>query len=438
MTDLLLNTVIDFACRNPDEIPPAARRFALLSLYDWLLCSIAGRSEPVAQLIRAYVRSQAAAPIASMIGDEKTSASLAAMVNGTTGHALDFDDTHFAHIGHLSVAIYPAAFAVAEEVEASLDQVVDAFLLGAEAAIRIGMTLGAEHYNRGYHQTATAGAFGACVAASRLYGLNRDQIRTAVGLCATRASGLKCQFGTMGKPYNAGIAASNGVETAKLAMLGFSSAEDGLMGDQGFIPTHSNYPQPAPLQEDRYLFVDVRYKFHACCHGTHAMLEALLLAVEGRQISLDDVRSCRVRTSPRWMNVCNIQKPTTGLEVKFSYRWLAGMLLANHPTGSIAAYTDVLAKDPQLTSFAKRVEVVPDDAVGYMQSECELVLESGEQIVTRFDLEDPISPDEVERKLRRKGRSIFGDGVGPFDHILDSHASLTALDAGTILRELGR
>ena len=431
----LLNTVVDLANRRAGDIPRSARRFALLSLYDWLLCAVAGRPEPVAQLIRSYVRSEAAAPVASMIGDGKTSASLAALVNGTTSHALDFDDTHFAHIGHLSVAIYPAAFAAAEETDANLSQAVDAFLLGAEAAIRVGLTLGAEHYNRGFHQTATAGAFGACIAASRLYGLNRDQIRTAIGLCATRASGLKCQFGTMGKPYNAGIAASNGIETAKLALLGFSAPEDGLMGDQGFIPTHSNDPQPAPLQGDRYLFEDIRYKFHACCHGTHAMLEALLLAMDGRQISLDEVRSCRVWTNPRWMNVCNIQKPATGLEVKFSYRWLAGMLLNNDPTGSIALYTDALADDRHLAAFAERVEVIPDDSVGYMQSECELVLTSGERISTRFDLEDPIAPDEIERKLRRKASSLFGDRTGPFDRILDAHGSLSTRDVAILLRD---
>ncbi len=157
-------------------------------------------------------------------------------MNGATSHALDYDDTHFGHVGHPSVGIYPAALAVAEETGASAAAVADAFLLGAEASVRIGMLLGAVHYNRGFHQTATAGAFGATVAAGRLYGLNRAQMRAAIGLCATRASGLKSQFGTMGKPYNAGIAAANGVECAALARAGFTSADDGLEGPQGFVP----------------------------------------------------------------------------------------------------------------------------------------------------------------------------------------------------------
>ena len=160
---------------------------------------------------------------------------MAALINGAVSHALDYDDTHFSHVGHLSVGIYPAALAAAEDVGATVSDLLAAFVIGAEAAIRIGTVLGAAHYNLGFHQTATAGAFGATVAAGRLYGLSSEQMRAAIGLCATRASGLKSQFGTMGKPYNAGIAASNGIECAQLARLDMTSCDDGLMGPQGFV-----------------------------------------------------------------------------------------------------------------------------------------------------------------------------------------------------------
>jgi 2-methylcitrate dehydratase PrpD len=99
---------------------------------------------------------------------------------------------------------------VAEEINAPASAVLDALLIGAEASIRIGMVLGRRHYDRGFHQTATAGAFGATVAAARVMGLARDETRNALSLVATRASGLKSQFGSMGKPFNAGVAASNG------------------------------------------------------------------------------------------------------------------------------------------------------------------------------------------------------------------------------------
>ena len=123
----------------------------------------------------------------------------------------------------------------AEATSAPASAVLDALLVGAEASIRIGMVLGRPHCDRGFHQTATAGAFGATVAAARVIGLTREEARQALSLVATRASGLKSQFGSMGKPFNAGIAASNGVEAAELAKRGFVSCDDGVGGSQGFV-----------------------------------------------------------------------------------------------------------------------------------------------------------------------------------------------------------
>ncbi len=140
--------------------------------------------------------------------------------------------------------LFPAALAAAEQVNASAAALRDAFLLGAEASCRIGMVLGRAHYQRGFHQTATSGAFGATIAAGRLLGLRPIEMRHALSLVSTRASGLKSQFGTMGKPFNAGIAAANGIEAASLAKRGFVSCDDGLTGVQGFVDTHSDRPGP--------------------------------------------------------------------------------------------------------------------------------------------------------------------------------------------------
>lgn len=243
LTDILL----DLSITERASLPAKSLQMAQFSLFDWLICGRAGINEPVATHLRALAADELGAGAASVFGAGLAPARMAALVNGATSHALDYDDTHFAHIGHLSVGIFPAALAVAEEQHASASEVIAAFLLGAEAAIRVGMTLGAAHYNLGFHQTATAGAFGATIAAAYLMGLNPDQTRAAIGLCATRASGLKSQFGTMGKPYNAGVAAANGVESAKLARLGMSSCADGLMGAQGFVPhtyTGSHHRHP--------------------------------------------------------------------------------------------------------------------------------------------------------------------------------------------------
>ena len=373
------------------------------------MCGRAGAQQDLSKVIRTYILEDAGRKSATVFGSKsKVPSRAAALVNGTISHALDYDDTHFAHIGHTSVGIYPAALAVGEEVKVRASEIRDAYLLGAEAACRIGMVLGRGHYQKGFHQTATAGAFGATVAAGRLYRLNEKQMRAALSLVATRASGLKSQFGTMGKPFNAGISASNGVEAAALAKRGFMSADDGLGGPQGFVETHAEtFDHVTPWQDPpprKFIFEDVQYKLHACCHGTHAMIEALKRA----SVSGGDVESITVTTHPRWLKVCDIKQPRTGLEVKFSFVHLAAMVAYGVDTSSEKIFTDALAEDAKLIDLAKRVKVATDASYNDTTQSVAIKLKSGQSQSVRHDLSDRVPVFELEAGLRNKAHGLLG------------------------------
>ena len=422
------------------EIPASARLMARFSLFDWMVVSRAGRGEPLARIIRDYVSEEGGQGRASLIGGGSAPARSAALVNGTISHALDFDDTHFAHVGHCSVGIMPAALAVAEETGAGASDLADAFLIGAEGSIRLGMVLGHGHYQRGFHQTATAGAFGATMAAGRLYGLDDRQQRHALSLVATRASGLKSQFGTMGKPFNAGIAASNGVEAAALARRGFTSCDDGIGGPQGFIDTHSDEPDPGrPWMSPppgTFLFEDIKYKLHACCHGAHAMIEALAAARSATPLAADEVRAVRLRVNPRWLRVCDLKSPRTGLEVKFSYVWLAGMVFHDIDTTSDLSYADSLCADSRLVDFASRVTVEGDPALSDTATEGTIEDDGKPAMPASYDLATRLPAAALEAGLKKKARGLIGAETA--DRFWAAVASLdqgSARDVGALLRE---
>lgn len=431
-----IEDLVELSQTPSEKLPVSAVQKARLSLLDWMVCGWAGKDEPLAHKLRILAENEGGKGIASVFGGGKAPARMAALVNGSVSHALDYDDTHFAHIGHLSVGIFPAALAVAEETGASAKSMIEAFLVGAESAIRIGVALGAFHYNRGYHQTATAGAFGATVAAGRLYGLSAQEMRYALGLCATRASGLRSQFGTMGKPYNAGISASNGVECAQLAALGFTSAEDGLLGPQGFIATHTDEvgieSAWTPPPSEAFLFDDNKYKLHACCHGTHAMIEALRGAHLSK-VKLQDVVAISVLTNPRWLTVCDKKTPGTGLEVKFSYAWLAGMTLRGDKTGDDRAYTDALAADVQLQEFAQRVTVEGDANVTDLQAQVTVTLKDGQSIKVNYDLNAPQSNILLKGRLTTKAVSAIGDKGQAIWDILGQLDTIDARDIAKMI-----
>ncbi|MBM3637371.1 MAG: MmgE/PrpD family protein [Alphaproteobacteria bacterium] len=404
-----IDHLIALAVMPAKSILATARRYATLSLFDWIMCGRAGAEQDLSKIIRKYILEDAGRKSATVFGSKsKVPSRSAALVNGTISHALDYDDTHFAHIGHTSVGIYPAALAVGEEVKAKASAIRDAYLLGAEAACRIGMVLGRGHYQKGFHQTATAGAFGATVAAGWLYRLNEKQMRAALSLVATRASGLKSQFGTMGKPFNAGISASNGVEAAALAKRGFTSADDGVGGPQGFVETHAyTFDHITPWQDPpprKFIFEDVQYKLHACCHGTHAMIEALKKA----NVSGSDVENITVTTHPRWLKVCDIKEPRTGLEVKFSYVHLAAMVAYGIDTSSEKIFTYALARDKKLINLAKRVKVTTDERYNDTTQSVVIKLKSGRSESIRHDLADRVPMLELEAGLRNKAKALLG------------------------------
>ena len=424
-------------------VPAAALRIADLSIFDWFACTQAGLSELSSRAVRALVSAEAGAAQATLAGGDaggkgaRVPARAAALANGTASHALDYDDTIFGHVAHPSVAVLPAALGAAESEGATVEELRVAFVLGVEASCRLGRHLGAAHYNVGFHQTATAGAFGAAVASARLLGLSEGQTVHALGLVSTRASGLRNQFGSDGKPYNAGLAASNGVEAAALARLGFTSHGDGVGGSQGYVATHhgaggsadadagagDGAPPPPPLllpvpQEGRFFSEEVSYKFHACCHGTHAMIEALL-ALRAQHADLlgsaaaadvvDVVERIEVRTAPRWMGVCNLPAPRTGLEAKFSYRLLAALTLLGVDTGRLDSYCEGNCARPDALALRERVHVVGAPEVAETAAEVRVELRGGgAALVAQFDLAEPVGHEELQVKLLGKVGALVG------------------------------
>lgn len=395
-------------------IPASARHIMMLSLLDWAAVGRAGVNEPVAKIVREMVAEEGGAAQASVFGwGPKLPARAAALANGTISHALDYDDTHFLHVGHPSVAIVPAALAIAEKIGASGAAFLDAALIGVEASCRVGAWLGTRHYNVGFHQTATAGAFGAAMAAARLLRLDETQARHALGIAATRASGLKSQFGTMGKPFNAGIAASNGVEAALLATRGFVSRPDGLECDQGFGETHAGENNPLETVlvglGETFVFETVQHKFHACCHGLHAGLEALAEAKTDHGLTLGTVKSVHLTVNPRWLRVCNLARPATGLEAKFSYRLTTAMALGGYDTGALSTYTDAICRDPELVALRDRVSVAGDPAMTDTAARVAIETSSGERIEVAHELARRLPADVRERKVRAKAAALIGE-----------------------------
>ena len=387
--------------------------FSKMSMIDWCGVAYAAKEEPVSKIVTKLIDEEQTKGLSRLISNGKeVSAKSAAFVNGTIGHALDYDDTHFLFTGHPTASAFPTALALGEELGSSIDEIMLAYMCGVEISTRLGHILGYSHYNKGFHQTATSGAFGATLVASKLLKLDAKQIENALGIVSTRASGLKSQFGTMGKPFHAGIAASNGIEAAKLSKLGFVSCENGIECNQGFLKTHAwdeTIPEAAinGLGTD-FLFPEIKYKFHACCHGLHAFLEALDELKTKNNFNPDSIEKISIQTQPSWLQVCNIDSPKTGLEAKFSYRLTAAMSLHGVDTGRLDSYNEKICFDEKIVKTRDKVEVIPNDQM--TNTEALIELKDGSEIYKNsHDLNNKIENELLQKKILTKSSSLLSD-----------------------------
>ena len=379
-----------------------------LSLLDWASVAIAGRLEPVSQAVRHMEGENGGSGDATVIGQgARWPMRGAAMVNGTMAHALDFDDTHFAHIGHPSAVILSAALAMAEyQGDVDGEAFLRAACVGAEASIRAGLWLGRRHYEAGFHQTATAGILGAAVAGCAIFDLPMKEALSAIGLAATRAAGLKLQFGSMGKPYHAGMAAAGAVEAVHAAISGVEGAQSALDGPFGFGATHHGEDNLDALTVDEFLFPAVSHKYHACCHGTHASIEALR-PLAG-QVDPDDIKSVEIAVHPRWLDVCDIPTPQTRLEAKFSLRLTGAFALLGRAMDNDMCFEPALILDGAATGLRGRITSVGDASLPDTAARVRVVTGDKTHDLAH-DLAD-IAPYAMrELRVRAKSAALIGE-----------------------------
>ena len=330
------------------NLSSSAIRWAKHCILDWIAVTVAGSDEDLTKKIIAVAEVEKSFGKARVIGHNVwLTASQAALVNGAASHALDYDDVNERMNGHPTVPVVPALMALADEIDFTGMDFITAFVAGYEVETLLAEMSGFDHYDKGWHGTATYGTFGAAAASARLLNLSVDETVTALGIASTQAAGLKSMFGTMCKPLHAGKAAANGLFSARLAQQGFTSRSDAIECAQGFAATQAESFEARPVRpssDQSFAVEENLFKYHAACYLTHAGIDALKKLKEDHNLKVDQVERIEQFVPNTHFSVCNIAEPETGLEVKFSMRHTAAMTLADVDTGSLHSYSDDIAK----------------------------------------------------------------------------------------------
>lgn len=409
-------------------LPVDVREIGRQCVLDWIGVTLAASADALPRLLIDEALADGGKPLATVLGHSLRVAPLqAALINGATSHVLDYDDGNLM-IFHASAAILPGLLALGEVRGANGAQVVAAFVAGYEMGCRVALLVQPGHYARGYHNTSTIGTIAAATACAHLLNLDASQMTHAVGIAATQASGLKSMFGTQCKPFHAGLASHNGLRAARLAASGMTSRTDVLECQQGFASTLSPdfNPQAALSLPDRFFVRENLFKFHASCGGTHAAIECVRELHESNAFEPRHIERVTVRAEQTSEAMCNIATPATGLEAKFSLRFMTAAALLRADTSSLELYQDANVRDAALCGLRDKVTVEFVKGWPKMQSEVIVELTDGRKLRAMRDVGVPPA-DHVQQgqrlraKFLRLAQPVLGNArTGTILHLVDA------------------
>ncbi|MGP4021467.1 MmgE/PrpD family protein [Saccharopolyspora sp. 5N708] len=399
-------------------VPVEVRERALAAFVDTVGVAIAGHGDGGFQTLLSTMRPELPTGRATILPTgERTSAMMAALLNGGAGHALDFDDVADQIYGHPSVVLVPVVLAVAEEVGASGRDALTAYALGFEVCCAIAATMQVrEHYQRGWHSTATIGVLGATAAAAHLLRLDHTRTRHALGIAASTASGSRQNFGTMTKPLHPGLAARDAVLAAKLASNGFTADPAQLEGPLGYLAMYADSADPSAVARAlgnpwELARVGLNVKKYPCCYNTHRTADAILDLVRENPVRPEDIAEIRLTLEPDGFDPLIHRRPQTGLEGKFSPEYVLAAAVLDGKI-ALASFHDEAVLRPAAQQLLRRVSrhesAVPPIGSGeweFAYSVVEVETTGGEVVrhrtdVPRGDCRAPLGRDDLEAKFR--------------------------------------
>src|SRR5580700_5182316 len=421
----LTKYVGDFVVRTKyEDIPANVIELGKKSILDGLGLALAGSRAESGPISRKFVeQSGACVGKSSIIGTaQKTSARFAALVNGISIHADDFDDTQLASakdrvyglLMHPTVPVLPAIFALAEQRAVTGKEWMLAYQVGAEVECKIAEAISPRHYQDGFHTTGTCGPFGSAAACAKLLKFDLPKTLKTFGLAASQSGGLRENFGTMTKPFQAGRAAESGLVSAELVALGWTAAEQILEADRGFFHASGGSYDPSAIMDRlgkpwTFTTPGVSLKPYPSGSLAHPAMTELARLIVVHDIQAAQVVKVDIGANHNMTTTLLHHHPKSGLEAKFSMEFCMAILLLERKAG-LGQFSDKVVQRPDVQQMIRRINFYVDpeaESAGYdkMTSILKIRRKDGSVITGRADFAkgsptNPMSFEEAAMKFR--------------------------------------
>jgi len=372
---------------------------------DGVAVALAGTREAAPSIAAEHVRAMGCSEHASVWGfDFRTTAQNAAYLNAISMHVLDFEPMSNPPTHAVSPTV-PAAFALGETLQADGRDIVAACAKGFEMQGRILHAANLERGKLKFHTPGVVGVMGATVAAAHLLQLDAAQLANALGIAASRCSGVSANTGSMVKCTHCGNAAASGVDAALLAQRGFTANPAIFEARAGYVATFfdAGFDYAALLAFGRpFRCVDpgMAIKFYPSKYPTHYAIGA---ALELRRAIPDISRVTALRIVTPEIDDADRPQPRSGLDGKFSFQYTAAIALLDGAVG-IASFTDERRFRADVTALLGKISLMRDATI------------PRDTRTMRVEIEADLSDGARERAVCTKPPGSWGAPVDPALH----------------------
>ena len=391
-----------------EDMPDDAVHEGKRALLHWIGCAVGGSHEQSVDSALAALTQFSGPPQASVFGrSERLDVLHAAFVNGVSTDVLSFSDTHPVTLIHPTGVIGPALAALAEQRPVTGTQLLHALILGFDVASRVSLAVFPWHYDRGWHITGTAGAFGAGAAAGKILGLDAERIVWTLGIAATAAAGLRGMFGSMCKNFHSGRAAENGLLAAFLAQQGFDSVPDGIGGPRCFAHVLGEAPDLKAVVRglgESYEVTKNTYKAYPCGVVIHPVIDGCVRIANTEGFDPESVAAVEIRGNPFLIELTGRKTPTKTLEAKLSVFHSAAAGLIARRVGE-QEFADAFIQRGDVIALRDRVSVQPDSQIREDEAHVTVKMRDGRTLKEHVEhaagtAERPMTDREIETKFR--------------------------------------
>jgi len=415
----IVSQLVEFAHETKfNDIPEEAVDFAKGLILKIVAGMVAGSAKPSGRKMASLIRARRLPEEVGVIGcGFKSSVWEATFLHAFFAHASELEDDRVIDGSSWDITVIPLLFSLCEKLRLSGKTLLESIILGLEVHCRTCI-FPADHLGL----LMVPPAVGPAVAASRVFGLNKEQMTSAMGLGLSGAPLSFVNFGTDAHYLESTIQCFHGLVAAEMAKEGMYGNPDlttflsRMLGEDSVVPERM-----VEGLGKRWIFRDIWIKKYPLCLMIHRYVDTLLELKSEHQLTGKEVETIEAHINPGG-ELCNRPEPKNEKDLQFSYQHALAVALLDGEVN--LSHLDIdMVTEPRFIEARAKVKLIKHDdwphgvdgeSMTAVPAYITIKMKNGKELSKKRKYlvgspEEPLTMEQFKELYRKFTRGILSD-----------------------------